>query len=73
MTGNGGENSTVLSSLTAVPFLMAVNDKWILRLGLAAVRRMTAWLEVSSFHIGMKGGFSPLFIWISYSQKKVIS
>ena len=47
--------------------------EWILRLRLAAVRRMTAWLELSRAYFRMKGGFSPLFIWISCFQQKVKS
>ena len=36
--------------------------EWILRHRLAAVRRMTTWLEVSRVHFRMKGGFSPVLL-----------
>ena len=36
--------------------------EWILRLRLKAMRRMTAWLEVSRIHIRMMEGFSPVLV-----------
>ena len=36
--------------------------EWILRLRQAAMRRMTAWLEVSRVHFRMMGRFSPVLV-----------
>ena len=36
--------------------------EWILRLRLKAMRRMTAWLEMSRVHFGIKGGFRPVLV-----------